>query len=295
MKNRIYLGCLRAALLIIKFTPFTVLYIISDLMSLLFYRVIHYRRRVVEDQLALSFPDLTDQQRNTIARNFYKNLSDIFVESIKGYTLSSQQISHRWRITNPKLITSYLEQGKSVIIISGHFLNWEWGTCLGYQINHPCISFYKPVHNQLMNDFLNQCRSSPLTELCPAQKASRCFIKNRSKARVYGMIADQHPVDTKEIQWVNFLNQDTATIMGPEQFARAFDYPVLYITGERPKRGFYDAHLTLLSDQPKETQPGEITTQFMKHLESDIIKSPENWLWSHRRWKLKRTETETST
>ncbi len=294
MKEQLSYYCFRIILLITRWTPFPVLYRYASILYYLLFYCLRYRRKVVDNHLTLAFPNQTQQERYQLSQKIYRNLSEVTLESLKGYSMPLAELHRRWRITNPEILKPFYEQGTSVIILSGHFLNWEWGVSLGHQIDHHCIGAYKPLHNQRINDYLIQCRSIAGFELVPATQTSRSFIKNRHKTRAYGLIADQHPAGTKGIHWVNFLNQDTATLLGPEQLARAFKYPVIYISGTRKKKGYYHMHLTLLSNDPSTTQTGEITEQFMQHLEADIQQSPESWLWTHKRWKMKRPKNHPS-
>ena len=287
MRERIIYYSFRALLSTIRWTPFYIIYLYSSILYFLLFYCIRYRRKLVDQHLKQTFPQQTPQERIQLSKKIYRNLTDVSIESLKGYSMSAKELQKRWTVTNPELLKPFYDQGTSVIILCGHFLNWEWGISLGQQIDHHCISAYKPLHNRYINDYLIHCRSITHCELTPARQMSRCFIKNRRKTRAYALIADQHPAGTNDIHWVKFLNQDTATLSGPEKLAQTFNYPVFYITGRRKKRGYYDIHLTLLSDDPKNTPPGKITEQFMQHLEADIQQSPESWLWTHKRWKLK--------
>ncbi|MBV53071.1 MAG: hypothetical protein CL816_03280 [Coxiellaceae bacterium] len=288
MKEKLSFYAFKIGLTLIKWTPLCSLYALSPLLYFVLFHISRYRRKVVHSHLEKAFPEYSESQRNKIARGFYRNLCDITIESIKGYTLPSFEIAKRWKINNPELLTPYFEKQKSVIVVSGHFQNWEWSTSLGYQIQHHCIGVYKPIHNRYINKYLTECRSTNSIELIPAKQAGRTFIKNRRKTCAFGLIADQHPAATKNYHWVRFLNQDTATLLSPEQFAKSFDYPTFYASSRRKKRGHYEVTLIPINDQPSLTKEGDITEHFMHLLEKDIKQSPEDWLWTHKRWKLQK-------
>ena len=291
MKNKLALHAFKIGLTFIKWTPLNYLYLLSPLLYINLFYIARYRRKIVKTHLQRSFPDYTTKQRKNIMRSFYKNLCDITLESIKGYTMPSSEIAKRWKIKNPEILQPYFEKQRSIIVLSGHYQNWEWSTSLGLHIPHHCIGAYKPIHNHYINDYLIQCRSVNNIELIPSHQTGRSFIKNRHKTCAFGLIADQHPAGTKNLHWVNFLNQETATLTGPEQLAQKFNYPVFYASSHRKQRGVYEITLVPISDQPSSTQDGEITEKFMSLLEKDIIKSPEDWLWTHKRWKLQRNTT----
>ena len=89
---------------------------------------------------------------------------------------------------------------------------------------------------------------------------------------------------------MQFLNQDTACIKGPEIFARRNRLPVVYFDVQRVKKGYYTVYLKVIEDDPINTVSGEITEKYMHTLEQVIIKKPEDFLWSHRRWKHERKQ-----
>lgn len=290
MKNRLTYLLFRALLYFLKWLPFPALYVCSNIVYFLLFKVFHYRRQVVQQHLLKAFPHHSRCERKQLEKSIFRNLADVSLESLKGYSMSYQQLLARWHTTNPDILQPYYDRNQSIILVSGHFSNWEWGIILGEQIPHHCIEFYKPIHNQLINNYLLQCRSSGRSEICPASSASRTFIRNRNKCCAYALIADQHPGGAKHVHWMNFLHQDTAVMTGPEQFAKKLNLPIFYISGTRTQRGYYDISLKLITDKPQKTADGDITESFMRSLEQDIVREPESWLWTHKRWKMKRSQ-----
>jgi len=102
---------------------------------------------------------------------------------------------------------------------------------------------------------------------------------------MYFFGADQSPRNTNRSHWMMFLNQDTACITGPEFFARRYRLPVVYFDVQRVKKGYYSVRLEVIEQDSANTAPGEITENYMQTLEKYILKKPEDYLWSHRRWK----------
>jgi len=249
-----------------------------------------YRTKTVNRHLNQSFPSLSATDKKNLTKKIYRNLSDVSLESLKGYTMQESSLASRWRVTNPELINQYFNNNQSVIFVCGHLCNWEWGISLDNQIQHHCIKFYKPLHNKAINDYLKQCRSRSGNKPYSAKKAMRSFVKNKNKCCAFALIADQHPAGTKSFHWTRFLNQDTAVIMGPEVLAKKFNYPVIYCSIQKKRRGFYEATFSTLTATPQQTYTGEICELFMKSLEQDIQRQPETWLWTHKRWKMKPTQ-----
>ncbi len=125
-------------------------------------------------------------------------------------------------------------------------------------------------------------------ELVPITDTRAYFEKEKEKPVMYIMAADQNPGDVKKAHWVDFLGRDTACLHGPENYAKFNNLPVVFFDLTRIKRGYYKMEIKKLVDKPLETEPGEITQKYMSALAKAIYKAPENWLWSHKRWKHKR-------
>jgi len=274
---------------IIAIIPFWFLYQFSNLLAFLFYYVFQYRKKVTLTNLRSSFPEKSDKEIKRIAKRTYVNLTDILVESIKGFTISDKEIKKRFKINNPELLNQYYYQGKSIIGVAAHYGNWEWGAIAGsLQIKNKAIAFYKPLTNKYIDRFLKKIRAENGTLLKSIYKTSATFKKYKNQSCIYILVADQSPSSLKKAYWVNFLNQDTACLHGPEKHARNNNYPLLFLKIQRVKRGYYELTAEKLIEKPTETNEGQITEIYMHKLEEIIKENPENWLWSHKRWKRKR-------
>jgi KDO2-lipid IV(A) lauroyltransferase len=275
---------------LIGIIPFFLLYPFADLMYFFLFHVFRYRKKVIFDNLSASFPTMEQQKLNQLFSLSYKNLTDILVEGIKGFTMTRGQISRRHKILNPEIVEPFYKAGKSIIALPTHYGNWEWGALSpGLFIkNFNIIGFYKPFSNPFVDRFMRKNRSRTGTTLASIYETSKTFEQLKDKPTVYIMAADQSPSNAKKAYWVNFLGRNTAFLRGPEKYARSYDIPLVYVDIQRVKRGYYELTLSVLADKPSELAEGEITRRYAKMLESQISRKPENWLWSHKRWKLKR-------
>lgn len=281
----------RLLVFIFKLIPFCVLYMLSDVLYLLIYRIAQYRKKTVISNLKRSFPSKTDKEINNIAAKFYHFLADITLESIKGFSMTPKQVKARHKVTNPEMIDYLYNSRQSVIMVSGHYGNWEWGSLSGgLQLKHSMTVFYKPVKNKFIDNYLRKKRATFFSELIPLSKTYKAFEKHTEKPYVYVMVADQSPSKLAKSYWVDFLNQDTACIHGPEMYARKFGIPVYYFDIERVKRGFYEVNFVEVATDVYALPEGEVTARFMKILEERIITKPQYWLWSHKRWKRTRAD-----
>lgn len=275
---------------LIGIMPFFILYLFSDLMYVFLYRIFGYRIKVMYDNLALAFPDKKERELKQLVGLSYKNLTDVIVEGIKGFTMTNNQIRRRHKILNPEIVEPYFKEGKSVIALPTHYGNWEWGALSPglFVEDFNVVGFYKPLNNTFVDRFMRKNRSRTGTTLASIYDTPRTFEKLKDIPTVYIMAADQSPSNPKKSYWVDFLGRDTAFLHGPENYARQYDIPLIYAEIQRVKRGYYELNLSVLADNPTELEKGEITRRYAKMLESQINKKPENWLWSHKRWKLTR-------
>jgi Kdo2-lipid IVA lauroyltransferase/acyltransferase len=266
--------------------PFPILYIVSFKVYVLLYYVIGYRKKVVYTNLAKAFPEKTDKERKIIAKKFYKHLADIFLESLKGFSMSHSEIVKRHRVVNIDIIDKYMNNGGTVTLIGGHYGNWEWGSMSGgLQANCPLVIFYKPLSNKLINNYMIKSRSRCGTIMASIDKTYQAFKNQMGKSSLFLLIADQSPSRIDKAYWVNFLGIETAFLHGPELYSRKLKYPSYFVDIKRVKRSYYEMELIPIAENPDDLSEGEITARYAKLLEARIRKEPEFWLWSHRRWK----------
>jgi Kdo2-lipid IVA lauroyltransferase/acyltransferase len=280
----------RASIALVSVIPFRILYFLSDVIFLFIYYLIRYRKKVVYQNLYNSFPEKSHKEIKMIAMDFYHHLSDILLESLKAFTMTEAAVVRRFRFKPSLFIEQVYKQGQSVIVVAGHFNNWEWpGIAAGMQLIHKPVGFYKPLANPFVDAYVKKTRVQGRSALVSITDTSAVFKTDWGEPAAFYMIADQSPSNARLAYWIRFLNQDTATLHGPEKYARIYNIPVVYCDIQKLSRGNYEVEFVLLCKNPVETNTGEITAKFMKMLEDRIREKPEYYLWSHRRWKLKPT------
>ena len=268
--------------------PFPVLYVFSNITFFILFHLIGYRKKVVFANIKNSFPELNEKERKKIARKFYHNLCDILLEGIKGFTLSKSQLVKRYKVLNPELLNSYFEKNIHVVSVGSHYANWEWGIMAApLQVKHKIIAFYTPLTNKFVDSYMHKNRSRHGTLMMSSNDARKALSMTKEQPYTYFFGGDQSPSNIKGAHWMKFLNQDTAVMKGAEFFAKLGDMPVVYFDVQRIKRGYYTVNLFTLCEESKKTENGLITETYMHALEKIILKKPEDFLWSHRRWKHK--------
>jgi KDO2-lipid IV(A) lauroyltransferase len=269
--------------------PMRALYAFSGFLYLLAFYAVRHRHRVIRDQLQKVFPDASEAERRAIHRQFLKNFCDVMVEVLKSVSMTDSDMRAHVQILNLDVARRYLDAGQSVMLVTSHLGNWEWllqGVTV--QLGYPVDAAYKPLHDQWAERLMLEVRSRFGARLVPAKELLADFLRRRGIVRAVAMNADQAPVSTDKRYWTQFLGQDTAFYVGAEQIARATRLPVLYVGVRRVRRGYYVVELTPLWDGRETTAPNIVTERYARACEIDVLEHPADWLWSYRRWRLKK-------
>ena len=276
----------RLGLFLFSVVPFSVLYGFSDLLAYLLFHVVGYRRKVTLQNLRSVFPDHSEKSIRQIAAHSYRNLSDVLVESLKGFSMSKASILKRYRIINPESLDTWYKQGISLIGVTAHYANWEWGAfAASLQLSHQPVAFYKPLSNRYIDRHMKNNRTQYGTIMRSIYRTSETFREFSDQTSLFLMVADQAPSNVEKAYRVRFLGRETTCLHGPENHAKHNHYPVVYFDIQRIKRGYYQIRIKKLIEHPSREAEGAITRQYMHTLEAIIRQRPANWLWSHRRWK----------
>ena len=255
------------------------------------YHLVGYRRKVVAQNLERCFPEKSEEERKELAKKYYHHMSDLLVEEVLNIFTSPEGIYERYKFVNREVLDQYYDEGKSVVLMSAHYNNWEYMILsLNLQVLQHGVATCKPLHNKRIGKFIDKRRARYGTEIASSENI-RDIMAYYNKYKIpiaYLMLCDQAPHNPRKCYWTNFLHQDTGWIYGPEHFARKYNFPVVYFVIKKVKRGHYEIHFETLCDDPSKVPEYSITEQYVRKLEKEIINKPEYWLWSHKRWKKKR-------
>lgn len=266
--------------------PLRVLYFLSDVLifPVLFY-VTGYRRNVVYTNLKNSFPDKTEGELRVIEKKFYHYLGDLFMETVKFFTISKQELKKRYVFKNREIADQWYEEGRNIVYTLGHYGNYEWmALALDFALKHRGQGPFREMSNPYFNRLFWRSRSRFGTELYPTYKTMEAIRKPADEPFLVALANDQSAPPDKSY-WTTFLNQDTSFFVGTEKIAKGFNMPVLFAAISRVKRGYYEINFEVITDEPKAEPVGEIMERHARLLEQQILAQPEYWLWSHRRWK----------
>jgi Kdo2-lipid IVA lauroyltransferase/acyltransferase len=283
------LYALRFVVFLFAWLPFWVLYRLADFFYFVLFYLIRYRYKVIEDNLRHSFPEKNEKELRLIIKGVYRNLSDLAVEGIKGLSMSKKALQRRYKFINPEITNALKEANRSGILSGGHFTNWEWGV-LSWNIwlAPQSVGIYMPVRNKYVESYLNQKRGQWGLVLAPTYETRQAIECNAHQSCLFVLLGDQSPNNTRKVHWVDFLTQRTAWNHGIDTLARTYDFPVYFMDVRRVRRGYYEIEVLPLCLSPKSLEAGEITKLYVAAVEKSVQRKPEDWLWSHKRWKLGR-------
>ena len=270
--------------------PLCLLYLLSDLLYLVVYYLVPYRKGIVFNNLRNSFPDKQPAEITRIAKSCYKNLSDITVEAIKAISISPEDLKKRVDFKDQDILEDYARKQQSVILMTTHQCNWEWLLLAGcLKLPFPLDAVYKPLHNQKADVLMLEMRSRFGGNPIPLKNIIVEMMKRKKIARGFAIVADQTPLRDEEKYWTRFLNRDTAFAVGAEKIARFTKYPVIFVAMERVKRGYYQVSLQRLAQPPYANEGYPIIERYAREAERQILAHPGDWLWSYKKWKYKKS------
>ena len=270
---------------LVSILPLRILYIFSDAVYILIYHVFKYRRDVVMSNLLIAFPEKTEKEKIVIAKKFYHNLIDTFIETIKMISAPNKFIAKRFK-ANWEVVNDIEKSGKSVQLHLGHNFNWEWGNAIiPDNTNFQLLAVYMPFANKIFEKLFYKLRTRSGAIFLRATNMKEDFSPYRNTQYLLGLVADQNPGHPNSAWWINFFGRPTPFLKGPAKAAIANDTAIVFAFIHKPRRGYYEGVLSLAVENPSAFTEKEITKKFVTYLESVIKQYPEMWLWSHRRWK----------
>ena len=267
------------------------LYFLSDLGYIAVYYLIKYRKDVVETNLKNSFPNLTNIEIKILEKKFYHHFCDIFIEILKAFTISEKDVKKRFKVKNPDLLKKYFDSGRSIIYYTSHQGNWEWLSFLPLFVPYQVTSLYTKPSSGYFDEFMKIMRSRFGLVCIEAKKGYKTILEfHQNNTLTLNLIAgDQCPTPNSTKYWTTFLNQETAFLIGTDRIAKKSNQVVIFPSYRKIKRGYYELDFNVVETEPSKINDSRIIDNYARLLENSIIKSPELWLWSHKRWKLKKS------
>jgi KDO2-lipid IV(A) lauroyltransferase len=272
---------------LVSILPFRLLYLVSDGVYILLYNIIGYRKKTVTQNLKLVFPEKSQEEIIEIRKKFYHHLSDMFLEMTKTMTISETELKKRFKITNPQEFKRLESLNKSVILIFGHYASWEWSIVLQQYINLKGLAVYKPLANKHFDKLVKSIRSKFNTDLISTKETISVINDHESRniKTIIGFLSDQSPRLSKDVYWNEFMGIKVPCFTGAERVAKKLDLATAYLKVTKVKRGYYEAEIMTLAENPNEYKDYQLTDMFLAEVEKQIYEAPEYYFWTHKRWK----------
>jgi KDO2-lipid IV(A) lauroyltransferase len=274
----------------ISILPFRLLYMFSDFVYIIVYRIVRYRKNTVRKNLALALPHLSDKERLIIEKKFYHHMCDMFLEMIKTMNISKDEICKRFVFKNIEIYKELEKQGKSIAIICSHYGSYEWIISMNYYSDFIAHGIYKQLRNPYFDKLVHKIRSKFNAKLITTKQTIPTIIENTKNnvLSLYGFASDQSPRLNSAYHWTKFMGIEVPVHTGAEMLSKRYNMALVYLNTKKVKRGHYEATLEILSENPIEVPNYDLTDQFIKLLEKQIYEAPEYYLWTHKRWKFRR-------
>ena len=270
---------------IFSLLPIQILYLISKIIRFIVYDILCYREKVVIDNIQNTFIEKSQTEVIKLKNNFYDYFFELIVEIIKLLSISKNELNKRFTFSNINVIKQALKKNKSVIVVVGHYGNWEWALrSASNLIDTKIIGVYKRINNTIFEWLLLKIRSN--TNVLPVEiKSLPRELVNNNEKKIYAMVADQSPTLEQSNVRINFLNRDTLVYTGVEKISKKYNMPVFYLNIKLTSKGYYESTFEEINSKNINGKKIEITKEFFSKLENQIKSEPRLWLWSHKRWK----------
>lgn len=271
---------------LISILPYRLFYFFSDLVYFLVYRVVGYRKTVVHNNLTLVFPDKNEKEIKNIQKAFYKHMCDMFLETIKTLNIGEEELKERYALQNIDLLLD-LEKERSILVMFPHYANWEWSIIVNRYVKSKGFAIYQKIGNVYFDRLIKKIRGIWSTTPISQRETVITMARNHQKGikGVYGIVSDQSPQAHLAQYWTEFMKIKVPVYNSPEILARKYGHAVVFAKVTKVKRGFYSTEFIPIAKEGSKTKENEITDQFLRLTEEEIIQNPALYLWTHRRWK----------
>ncbi|PQJ73986.1 lysophospholipid acyltransferase family protein [Polaribacter gangjinensis] len=269
--------------------PMRILYMISDVLFFLIYHVFGYRKEVVLKNISYAFPNKSLEEKKQLSKEFFKHFTDILMESVKGFTMGKDEILKRYKYKNPELLNSFVKEGKSIALVGAHLANWEWCVNLPLLTKIPVNGSYNQLRNPYFEKALKKSRERFGIIGIKTFETVKVMMSNyqNNTQGIYILLSDQSPLVEKTFYWTEFFGVKVPVHTGLEMLSKKFDLVVINQHTRKIKRGYYETEFELITQDPKSFENYELTEKYIRITEKNIKKNPENYLWSHNRFKHK--------
>ena len=267
--------------------PFRVLYLFSDFISFILFRIIGYRKDIVLNNIKIAFPDKSEKEVRKIRRQFFKHFTDVFMEMIKAITISEKNVHKHFVFEDVDVINDLYKKNRSIIVVGSHYANWEWMVSLNNLVKHQAYAVYTPISNKYFEKMMLKYRTKYGGEFIKPKVARKIYLENEKNGvlTINALVSDQSPQLQKTRYWATFFNAFVPVHVGAESIAKDLNQAVVYYKVSKVKRGYYKCTFKLLAENPREFEDYQITDMLLREVEHQVAEAPQYYFWTHKRFK----------
>ena len=276
-------------LILLSVLPFRVLYFFSDIFYFFVYHLFGYRKKIVRKNLLIAFPELNDTERKKIEKNFYRHFADLFVEMIKAFRMPLKSLQKHFRFVNPEVLNRITDKGQNIILVGGHYGNWEWVFPLAQLTTAQPIATYLKINNRFFEKLMLKNRQRFGGKLIETKQLKNKLkkYKNSTDKFILGLLADQSPQLHRSRYWRKFFGVEVPVFVGPEKLTKSYNAAFVFMNVNKLKRGFYEVNFDVITENPNSFENYQLTDIYVDKLEKMIRQNPAYYLWTHNRFKHK--------
>ncbi len=274
--------------LMFRFLPLQAAGLLAGSLTFMVKNIVRYRRRVIIDNLRHAFPELSEAGIRCMLPAVYRHFVCLWIESLQNRRVTFAYMEKYFTAEGLKELQTAAADGKPVLFYGGHIGNFEW---LGIYLARHVQNFHaymKRIHNPFINRFIEQNRKNSGISLIytgddALKKGLNCLKNGNSLA----LLADQDAGERGI--YIDFMNRPAATAPGAAILHRLTKIPIFHCAAIRKKLGKFHVIIERIPELP---QAGDnavdifnLTQYLAGRLENLVRQYPEQYFWTHRRWK----------
>lgn len=274
-------------LYLIAIFPIQMIRLFSVFIAFIIGKVFKYREKVVDKNLRKAFPEKDNSFYNQTKKKFYKHYTQVLFETIKLLTVNQNYLLKQVRFQEDEDFKKLINEEKGAMIISGHLGNFEWGgQAFATFVKHPIFTVYRKFSAGFWEQIMINIRQKFKVTMVAAPNIIRTIFQKKDQGYYVVFLNDQSPSKGRDFIWVDFLGSETKFFVAPAKIAKKFGLPVYFLNMWYNDDRTYTVEAKQICQNAKDLDENEIIIKYAQFLEESIHKTPYNWLWSHKRWKV---------
>ena len=276
-----------AAALLARVLPLRSLQALGNAMGSLLFRLLKPRREIALANLERVFGDRYDRRERERIINFsVRNMAKTMLELLKAGWLSDEQLREFVQIRGEEHLRHAVEQGRGVVVITGHFGNWELLAATIGRLGYDLAVIARDANDQNTANIINRAREAAVAEVLPRESV-REMLRVLREGNILGILPDQHT--ERGGIWLPFMGHLACTAPGPATLAQRTGSPIVPAFARRTEDDRLDLYFLPpieVPDTGDRQQDIRTATRLINDaLSAEIMAHPEQWIWMHRRWR----------